>query len=128
MITFTAVFLSLPLVFLLWSVICFAVALLHYAFKTYQGVSLILLACIAGVIIVTTICARVFFYGIWDDPEEEKFEKSEEKSEKSEKASLPKRVLTAIRNFDEIRKHKYNVGPSDAGMPLTDIESQNTAS
>lgn len=59
-------FLSFPLVFLMWSVVSFTIALLYSTFKNTQGVWQ-LLACVVSVILFATICARLFFYTIWND-------------------------------------------------------------
>jgi len=66
-ITFTSVFLCLPLVFLLWSVISFAIALMHFAFRTNRGIDLGFLVTVVAVILFVTFSVRVFFYRIWEE-------------------------------------------------------------
>ncbi|KAF8589609.1 hypothetical protein K439DRAFT_323746 [Ramaria rubella] len=68
-ILFPAMFLSFPLVFLLWSVLTFAVALLDFAFFHSQVVPRVLIACIVSFILFTTVCMRAFFYNIWEEPD-----------------------------------------------------------
>ncbi|KAF8512127.1 hypothetical protein JB92DRAFT_3096924, partial [Gautieria morchelliformis] len=63
--TLSAGFLSCPLAFLMWSVISFSLALLHFAFQHIQGPARALLACIVAVILFTVLCVYIFFYKVW---------------------------------------------------------------
>jgi len=67
-ITIIASFLSSPLVFLLWSIAIFSVALLHFLAKVFENAALIILTCVAAGLIVAIFCVRLVFYRIWDTP------------------------------------------------------------
>jgi hypothetical protein len=87
-LTFTAGFLCVPVAFLLWAIISLTAAVLHFAFRSYIGISLTLLACIASVIIFAVLCAVLFLW-IWNEPDD---------------SSIPKRLGNALRNFQTVPK------------------------
>jgi hypothetical protein len=89
-ITFTALLFCLPLVSLLWAAVGLTVALLHFAFRNYRGVSLSPLASIASVTIFAIFCA-VFFHWIWNGPGG---------------FSIPKRLWNALRDFATVPREK----------------------
>ncbi|TDL30044.1 hypothetical protein BD410DRAFT_893217 [Rickenella mellea] len=66
-ITFISSLLSLPIVFLLWSVVSFGVALCAYFVQDTPHTSWMLLTIVATVLTVLTIITIVFFRRIWAD-------------------------------------------------------------
>lgn len=65
--TFSAVFLSFPLVFLDWSIGTFLVGLLVFAFRTTTGNAKIILGFVIGLISIGLAGVYWFFYAIWED-------------------------------------------------------------
>jgi hypothetical protein len=58
-----SVLLCLPLVFLLWSIITFAAAILHVSIQNFKGVSLSHLPLVTSIIIFIIFCT--FLYQLW---------------------------------------------------------------
>ncbi|KAF8589582.1 hypothetical protein K439DRAFT_1657822 [Ramaria rubella] len=69
-IVFTGVFLCVPLVLLIWSILSFFIALMHFALQNYEGMSLGLVILVASVLITIIFCMQVFFHSAWKSPKQ----------------------------------------------------------
>lgn len=73
-LTVTACFLSVPLVSLLWSVICFTVALGSYCIQHAGSGGMRLLATIMSIAGICACATLVFFWQIWNSPRHREIE------------------------------------------------------
>ncbi|KAL6307096.1 hypothetical protein BKA93DRAFT_728061 [Sparassis latifolia] len=71
-LAFTAAFLATPIAALLWSVLCFTIAVGAYSIQNTDTTAMLLLATVLGIVGFVGLVTLLFFWHVWKSPESER--------------------------------------------------------